>query len=79
VSSAFTVMGLLPVSGTAKDIEILAMRHQLAILQRQDDTPRLTSTDRVCLAALLHCTGVRGSGCGSCSDRVSGHDPALAS
>jgi putative transposase len=28
VSSAFTVMGLLPVSGTAKDIEILAMRHQ---------------------------------------------------
>ena len=60
-------MGLLPVSGTAKDIEILAMRHQLAILQRQDDTPRLTSTDRVCLAALLHCTGFRGSGCGSCS------------
>jgi hypothetical protein len=54
VSSVFTVMGLLPVSDTAKDIETLAMRHQLAILQRQDDTPRLTSTDRACLAALLH-------------------------
>ena len=34
VSSVFTVMGLLPVSDTAKDIEILAMRHQLAVLQR---------------------------------------------
>jgi hypothetical protein len=43
-----------PVSGTEKDIEILALRHQLAILQRQIDTPRLTGTDRVFLAALLH-------------------------
>jgi hypothetical protein len=50
----FTVMGLLPMSDTAKDIEILALRHQLAILQRQIDTPRLTRTDRVFLAALLH-------------------------
>ena len=54
VSSVFTVMGLLPMSDTAKDIEILALRHQLAILQRQIDTPRLTGTDRVFLAALLH-------------------------
>ena len=50
----FTVIRLLPVSGTEKDIEILALRHQLAILQRQIDTPRLTGTDRVFLAALLH-------------------------
>jgi putative transposase len=54
VSSVFTVMGLLPMSDTAKDVEILALRHQLAILQRQIDTPRLTGTDRVLLAALLH-------------------------
>ena len=54
VSSVFTVMGLLPMSDTAKDVEILALRHQLAILQRQVDTPRLTGTDRVFLAALLH-------------------------
>jgi putative transposase len=67
VSSVFTVMGLLPLSGTAKDIEILAMRHQLAILQRQDDTPRLTSTDRACLAWPRSCTGFHGSGYGSCS------------
>jgi len=45
-SSAFTVIKLLPVSGTEKDVEILALRHQLAILQRQIDTPRLTGTDR---------------------------------
>jgi putative transposase len=54
VSSVFTVIGLLPMSDTAKDVEILALRHQLAIMQRQIDTPRLTGTDRVFLAALLH-------------------------
>jgi putative transposase len=54
VSSVFTVIRLLPVSCTEKDVEILALRHQLAILQRQIDTPRLTGTDRVFLAALLH-------------------------
>jgi hypothetical protein len=45
-SSVFTVIRLLPVSDTAKDVEILALRHQLAIPQRQIDTPRLTGTDR---------------------------------
>jgi hypothetical protein len=54
VSSVFTNMRLLPMSDTEKDIEILALRYQLAILQRQIDTPRLTGTDRVFLAALLH-------------------------
>src|SRR5664280_291716 len=40
-------------SDTDKDIEILTLRHQLAILQRQIDTPRLTGTGAF-LAALLH-------------------------
>jgi putative transposase len=66
VSSVFTVMGLLPVSGTEKDVEILALRHRLASLQRQIGTPRLTGTDRVFLAALLHRLS-HGAGCGSCS------------
>jgi hypothetical protein len=54
VSSMFTVIRLLPTSDTANDIEILALRHQLAILQPQIDRPPLTGTDRVFLTALLH-------------------------
>ena len=56
VSSVFTLIRVLQMSDTAKDVEILALRHQLAILQRQIDTPRLTGTDRVFLAALLQRT-----------------------
>jgi hypothetical protein len=37
-----------------KNIEIVTLRHQLAILQRQIDKPRLTRSDRAFLAALLH-------------------------
>jgi transposase len=54
LSSVFTLMRLLPMSDTDKDIEILTLRHQLAILQRQTSKPRLTRADRALLAALLH-------------------------
>jgi len=37
-----------------EEVEILALRHQLAVLQRQIDKPRLAPTDRAFLAALLH-------------------------
>jgi hypothetical protein len=37
-----------------KDVEILTLRHQLTVLQRQIDKPRLTPPDRALLAALLH-------------------------
>jgi hypothetical protein len=37
-----------------KNSEILVLRHQLTILQRQIDKPRLTTTDRAFLAVLLH-------------------------
>jgi putative transposase len=54
LSSVFTLMRLLPMSDTDKDIEILILRHQLTILQRQTSRPRLAPADRVLLAALLH-------------------------
>jgi putative transposase len=45
---------LLAMRNADKDIEILALRHQLAVPQRQIDKPRLTPPDRAFLAALLH-------------------------
>ncbi|GAA2624695.1 integrase core domain-containing protein [Streptomyces vastus] len=54
VSSVFAFIRLLPMSDVDKDIEILTLRHQLAVLQRQTDRPRVTTADRAFLAALLH-------------------------
>jgi hypothetical protein len=54
VSSVFAFIRLLPMSDVEKNIEILTLRHQLAVLQRQRDRPRVTSADRAFLAALLH-------------------------
>lgn len=54
VSTVFSLISLLTMSDRAKDLEILALRHQLAVLQRQVDKPQLTWPDRAILAALLH-------------------------
>ncbi|PIA98512.1 integrase [Streptomyces sp. HG99] len=54
VSSVFALIRLLPMGAVDKDIEILTLRHQLAVLQRQIDRPRVTRADRAFLAALLH-------------------------
>lgn len=54
VSTLFSLMRLLPTRDRAKNLEILALRHQLAALQRQAGKPRLTWPDRAILAALLH-------------------------
>ncbi|MCP4304781.1 MAG: transposase [bacterium] len=43
-------LGLLLVSGDKRDAEILALRHQILVLQRQVQHPRFTPTDRTILA-----------------------------
>ena len=44
---------------TAKEIEILVLRHQLAVLQRRTPRPRLNWTDRAVIAALSRLLPVR--------------------
>jgi transposase len=39
-------------SDTSKEIEILVLRHQLAVLQRRTPRPQITWTDRALIAAL---------------------------
>lgn len=55
VSHAFAALWLLRMSDREKDVEILALRHQLVVLRRQlgDQRPRLRPEDRTLLAALL--------------------------
>jgi len=54
MTNTFALIRLLPMSGRDKDVEILALRHQLAVLQRQVGRPVFTPGDRTLLAALLH-------------------------
>ena len=56
VTNAFALVRLLPVSDRDKDVEILALRHQIMVLERQLGTarPRFSPADRAFLAALLH-------------------------
>lgn len=42
LSTAFSFIRLLPMSDRTKDLEILALRHQLSVLQRQIERPQLT-------------------------------------
>jgi putative transposase len=54
LTSVFTLVRLIPMTDADKNVEILTLRHQLTILQRQIDKPRLTPPGRTFLAALLH-------------------------
>ncbi|ONI91395.1 integrase [Saccharothrix sp. ALI-22-I] len=56
VTKAFALLRLLPMSDRDKDVEILALRHQVTILERQlgNARPRFSPGDRAFLTALLH-------------------------
>jgi putative transposase len=56
VTNALMLLRLLPMSDRDKDAEILALRHQIAVLERQlhGEKVRFTPADRALLAALLH-------------------------
>jgi len=55
VTNAFAVLRLLPMGDRDKDVEILALRHQIAVLERQlgGQRVRFEASDRAFLAALL--------------------------
>ncbi|TDE37665.1 integrase [Actinomadura sp. 6K520] len=55
-ANAFAVLRLLPMTDREKDAEILVLRHQITVLERQLDGARVRFTvpDRALLAALLH-------------------------
>ncbi|MCK9931684.1 integrase [Frankia sp. Mgl5] len=50
--NAFGLMLLRIRGDTAKDVELLVLRHQVAVLQRQVNRPTLEPKDRVILTAL---------------------------
>ena len=52
-------MALRTRSDTAKEIEILVLRHQLAVLQRRTPRPRISWTDRAVIAALARLLPIR--------------------
>jgi hypothetical protein len=55
VTNAFAALRLLPMSDRDKDVEILALRHQITVLARQlsPSRARFAPEDRALLAALL--------------------------
>ncbi|ASQ93344.1 integrase core domain-containing protein [Streptomyces sp. 11-1-2] len=53
-TNTLAFLRLLPMSDRDKDIEILVLRHQLLVLQRQVGKAAFTDSDRAILAGLLH-------------------------
>jgi putative transposase len=58
LTNGLAILRLLPMSDRAKDVESLALRHQITVLERQlrgdGHKLRFSNADRAFLAALLH-------------------------
>jgi putative transposase len=60
-ANVFALLRLLPMSNRDKDAEILALRHQLSVLQRQLGPDRVRFTLLIGRCWRRCCTGSRGS------------------
>ena len=63
VTNAFALLRLLPRTDRDKDAEILALRHQLAVLQRQLSGRRSGSSQPIEGCLLRYCIGSRDHDC----------------
>ena len=57
-------LALLARSDTAKDAEILTLRHEVAVLCRTNPRPKMAWLDRPALSALSNLLPTRSPGCG---------------
>jgi hypothetical protein len=76
VTNTFAVLRLLPMSDRDKDTEILSLRHQLAVLERQlgEKKVRFTPGDR----CLFRGVAAPAAAAGGAAAGPPGHDLALA-
>src|SRR5690349_17828870 len=59
-------LALLARSDTTKDVEILTLRHEVAVLRRTNARPKISWHDRAVLSALSRLRPTRRATCRSC-------------